>query len=80
MSDVVWVAIVSSVFMAVFAIGVGLFLRLRNDVEDLQRLNRALAQRLSLFETDLIDAKRSQTISQAAQAAQAARDGVDTDH
>lgn len=77
MSDLVLVSIVSSAFTAVLAIGVGLFLRLRNDVEDLQRLNRALAQRLSLFETDLIDARRSQTISQAAQAAQ---DGVDIDH
>ena len=31
MSDLVLMSIVSSVFMAVFAIGVSLFLRLRND-------------------------------------------------
>ena len=66
MSDLVLMAIVSSAFTAVLAVGVGLLFRLGNYVEDLQIRNRELAQRLSLFETDLIDAKRSQTISQAA--------------
>lgn len=66
MSDLVLMAIVSSAFTAVLAVGVGLLFRLGNYVEDLQIRNRELAQRLSLLETDLIDAKRSQTISQAA--------------
>lgn len=66
MRDLVLVAIASSAFTAVLAVGVGLLFRLGNYVEDLQIRNRELAQRLSLLETDLIDAKRSQTISQAA--------------